>query len=79
MDISIEKLRKVAHHIGMVEDAVNRKKSIPDESIKSLVNFRHEIISEDNHPCGNCAGRNHPIGDYCDGCKLKEERRNFRG
>jgi hypothetical protein len=26
--------------------------------------------------CDECAGNNHPMGDYCSGCEMKEYRRN---
>lgn len=35
------------------------------------------MLDKSNHPCGNCAGRGHPLGEYCDGCGKKEARRNF--
>lgn len=30
---------------------------------------------ESNEICENCAGRNHPAGEYCEGCPLKKYRK----
>jgi hypoxanthine phosphoribosyltransferase len=50
----------------------------PDNEEMKRNRDHKELCSADYKMCNECAGNNHPAGEYCSGCKMEDYRRAKR-